>query len=284
MQLQRNGAKYMKYSSCITNPSIINHSFPEILQSFIDAGFDAIDIPGDPEKFPVKKIQEGLDSVKGKIRLGEITAAMNPGLDLIHPSESNRTKAINYVKYCIDCAQQLGSFTHFCFLSFPENLEKNPRTQLEKLAIDSIKQLSKYAEKADVRLLIEPLFKGDVSLVNRCEQAVSLYSKALGISEQDFLKGGRNFGLLQDLFHMHNEETDFLGALRTYNKCTYHIHVADHPRGLDFSRQDSGFVAQAIKELKKRNYPHYLSFESFDPNFGLASLKKSLMMLKSFES
>jgi D-psicose/D-tagatose/L-ribulose 3-epimerase len=276
--------KIMKYSSCITNPSIINQPFFGILQAFVDAGFDAIDIPGDTEKFSVKKIQEGMESFKGKIRLGEITAAMNPSLDLIHPSESNRNKAIDYVKYCIDTAAQLGSFTHFCFLSVPENLEKNPRTKLESLAIDSIKKLSNHAEKAGVRLLIEPLFKGDVSLINRCEQAVFIYSKALGISEDDFLKGGSNFGLLQDLFHMHNEEFDFLGALRKYNKCTYHIHVADHPRGLDFSRNDSGFVAQAIKELKTLNYPYLLSFESFDPKFGLSSLKKSLTQLKSFET
>ena len=274
----------MKYSSCITNPSIIDLPFSKILQAFVDAGFDAVDIPGDPKRFPVKMIEKEMTSFSDRIKIGEITAAMNPSLDLIHPSESVRTKAIEYVKYCIDAAAQLGSFTHFCFLSFPENLEKNPRERLESLAIGSIKKMAGYAEKVDVRLLIEPLFKGDVSLINRCEQAVSIYSRALGMNDEEFIKGKHKFGLLQDLFHMHNEEPNFMETLKKYNSITYHVHVADSPRGLDFTRSDSKFVSEAIKELKRLNYPHLLSFESFDPKFDLESLSASLKTLKSFES
>ena len=132
-------------------------------------------------------------------------------------------------------------------------------------------------------LLIEPLFKNDTSIINRAEQAVSLYAHALDMDIDTFINEQKKFGLLLDIFHMHNEESSIDDVLDNYIKITYHVHVADHPRGLDFTREDSIFVKNAITKLKELQYPHYVSFESFDPSVNLETLKGALEAIRTFE-
>lgn len=274
----------MKYSSCITNPSIINQPLDKILNTFVEAGFDGIDIPGEQDLFPVNKIKPVLDTFSNKIRVAEITAAINPNRDLINPDSQKRSLAINYIKYCIKTASKLGcNLTHMCFITNIDNLTNTPHDKLEKLGIEALKICSKEAENLGVKLLLEPLFKNDVTIVNTCDKAAELWSKALNIDIETFLQGKTNFGLLQDIFHMHHEESDLVGMLKKYSKITYHIHVADHPRGLDFTRTDSLFVSEAVHTIKQLNYNHYISFESFDPNYDLSKLKNALCSLKSLE-
>ena len=117
-----------------------------------------------------------------------------------------------------------------CFLSFPDNLKNHSREVLEKRAIESMRECIKFADDHHVRLLMEPLFKGDNSLINRADQAVELYCHALNMDVDTFLAGNHNYGLLLDLFHMHHEEKNLLDSIRKYLPITHHIHVADHPQ------------------------------------------------------
>lgn len=275
----------MKYSSCITNPSIITQPLDKILNAFVEAGFDGIDIPGEKDLFPIDKIKPILDTFSNRIKVAEITAAINPNRDLINPDPKKRNEAINYIKYCIETASKIGcNLTHMCFITNLDNLSNTPRDKLDKLGVEALKICSKEAENHGVKLMLEPLFKKDVTIVNTCDKAVELWSKALNIDIETFIQGRTNFGLLQDIFHMHHEESNLADSLKKYARITYHIHVADHPRGLDFTRADSKFVPEAIITLKKLNYPNFISFESFDSNYNLFSLKSALMTLKSFEN
>jgi len=270
----------MYFSSCITNPNIIIKPLNEIIEKFIEYGFDGIDLPCNEQLFPLKSIKNILESYSN-IKIPEITAMISTSLDLIHPDEKMRMKAINYIKRCIDYAAELNvNLTHMCFITFEENLTRNTREKLEKIAISAIKNCALYAEKMNVKLLIEPLYKGDVSLINRCEQAIELWCKALNIDESTFMNQNQ-FGLLQDIYHMHCEEIDLLSTIKKYNKITYHMHLADHLRGLDFTRPDSKFVKDAIKLLKHLNYSYYVSFETFDKSVSFDTLKNSLKILKS---
>jgi sugar phosphate isomerase/epimerase len=274
----------MKYSSCITNSPLFSQNFEEIIEKFVNFGFDGIDIPGDQINYPIQRIKPILESYSDKIQVAELTACMNPTLDLIHPDPSKRKKAVDYIKYCIETASELGNnLTHMCFLSFQENFDKNSRETLEKLAVNSIAECSKHAENLGVTLLIEPLFKGDVSLINRCDQAIDLLARAINMDPSEILRGGTKFGLLQDIFHMHHEEKDLLSTVEKYSNITYHVHVADHPRGLDFTRADSAFVAQTIKKLKSLKYAHYISFETFDDAWTLDKYEMALKNLRTFE-
>ena len=254
-----------------------------IMEKFVGFGFNGIDIPADVEHYPVAKIQPVIESFRDKICIPEITACINPSRDLTHPRKANRRKAMEYIKLCIDTAVALNvPSTHLCFISTPELLAREPRPRLEDHAVASLRTCMKYAQDCGVRLLLEPLFKGDNTIINRCDQAVALLSRALNISPPELLTMRKECGLLCDLFHMHHEEPDFLEAIRTYAPIIGHVHVADHIRGLDFTRPDSLFVMQGIAELRTRGYEGFISFESFDASVNFETLRRALEVLKTY--
>ncbi len=271
------------FSSCITNANIFGGSLEDIMEKFVAFGFDGIDIPADTEQYPIAKIQPVVESFRNKLPVPEITACMNPTRDLTHPAAANRKKAVNYIKLCVDTAVALNvSSTHLCFISTPELLAKESRPKLESHGVASLQECIKYAQECGVRLLLEPLFKGDNTVVNRCEQAVALFSRALKIDTKEFFGKTKDYGLLCDLFHMHHEEPDFLGAIRTYAPLIGHAHVADHPRGLDFTRPDSQFVRQGIEQLRASGYEGFVSFESFDSSVNFEGLRQALQVVKQY--
>ncbi|MFX0102963.1 MAG: sugar phosphate isomerase/epimerase family protein [Candidatus Hodarchaeota archaeon] len=272
----------MKFSTTITNPNIIEKPLEVILDALVDAGFDAIDVPGEPSSHPISKIKPILDSYSDKIKIGELTACINPTRDLINQDPVMRRKAIDYIKYCIEAAEELGcNLTHLCFITNDDNLNNTPRAKLEARAIDAIKECSSLAGDLGVKLMIEPLFKDDNTILNTAKQGVNLFAKALDIDAGTFIQGDQ-FGLLLDIFHMHHEEKDLLKTLGKYATIMFHGHVADHPRGLDFTRDDSIFVKKAIRRLDAIGYKSLVSFESFDPSVTLEALKDSLSTIKSF--
>ncbi len=271
------------FSSCITNGNIFGDSLEDIMEKFVAFGFDGIDIPADAEQYPIDKIQSVVESFHKKLPVPEITACMNPTRDLSHPTAANRKTAVNYIKLCVDTAVALNvPSTHLCFISTPQLLVKEPRPKLESRGVTSLQECIKYAQDHGVRLLLEPLFKGDNTIVNRCEQAVALFSRALKIDPKEFFGKTKEYGLLCDLFHMHHEEPDFVGALKKYAPLIGHAHVADHPRSLDFTRPDSQFVRQGIEQLRASGYEGFVSFESFDASVNFDTIQTALNVIKKF--
>ncbi len=273
----------MLFSSCITNANVFGAPLEDIMEKFVAFGFDGIDVPADKEHYPLAKIQPVVESFRNKLPVPEITACMNPTRNLTHPTAANRKRAVDYIKLCVDTAVALNvPSTHLCFISTPELLAKEPHLKLESRAVASLQECANYARNRGVRLLLEPLFKGDNTIVNRCEQAVALFSRALKIDSKEFFAKAKEYGLLCDLFHMHHEEQDFLGAIRTYAPLIGHAHVADHPRSLDFTRQDSKFVRQGIEQLQASGYEGFVSFESFDASVNFEGLHQALQVVKQY--
>ena len=269
----------LKYASTI---AFYNQPLPQILDVMIEGGFDAIDIPGDLKHYAPDTIRPYLTQVKDQIELGEITGVWGPNRDIINPDMEERKIGINYAMECITIAQELESdLTHMCFMTSPANLE-TPRAKLEEYAIIAIKKCFKLAQDYGITLMIEPLFKQDNTLVNTADQAMDLFCRALDIDEETFLRGSDEFGLLLDVFHMHHEEANLLDTLQKYRNVVKHIHIADHPRGLDFSRSDSKFTEEAIHKIQAINYQGLVSFEAI-PAVPLEEIGQALKTLKNFE-
>ncbi|MHA1820696.1 MAG: sugar phosphate isomerase/epimerase family protein [Promethearchaeota archaeon] len=274
----------MKFSSCITAPSIIGQKLDDIFAAFIEYGFEGVDIPCEPEIYPLDVIKTTYSSYSDKIGIGEITACINPNRDLMNPDKTKRNKAIDYIKTCIEFARDLGRpLTHLCFITTPEILRTHETQELYNLALDSFRKCLKFAEDNSVTLLLEPLYSGDNTIIKTSKQAVNFIADAMGLAPEDIIGGNINgIGLLQDLFHMHSEESDLIKSLRKYNRITKHIHLADHFRDLDFNFPESLFVKESLIELKKLNYDGFVSFESFNPRINLDTLKKALFYVKSY--
>nr|MDO8119188.1 TIM barrel protein [Candidatus Sigynarchaeota archaeon] len=171
------GILKMLFSTTITNPNIMNTSLDRILNILIEAGFDAVDLPGEPDLFPLATLKQAMNVYSGRIDVAEITACINPTRDLMNPDKIVRRKAVDYVKYCIDVASELGvNLTHACFITTPVILKRTGNAVLERNAIDSLKELARYAIDSGVKLMLEPLFSGDNTIVKTARDATALFS------------------------------------------------------------------------------------------------------------
>jgi sugar phosphate isomerase/epimerase len=94
--------------------------------------------------------------------------------------------------------------------------------------------------------------------------------------------GPQDFGLLLDIFHMHNEEWDLLRVIRDHESITMHVHIADHIHSLDFTRVDSTFVRSAISALRDASYVGYTSFGSFHPSVSFGVFAAALQVIKKY--
>ncbi|MEX2682648.1 MAG: sugar phosphate isomerase/epimerase family protein [Candidatus Sigynarchaeota archaeon] len=273
----------MRFSTTITNANIIGKPLGEILDKLAAAGFDAVDFPGEPDIYPLAAAKDTLASYAKKLPVAEVTACINPARSLMDPDEKARRKAVDYVNYCIDAAAELGvKLTHACFITTAEILQKTAPPALERAATASLKALAKHAKDAGVRLMLEPLFSGDNTIVKTADKAVALFSKALGMDVGTFMHGQKDFGLLLDIFHMHNEEPDMIKTIRDHAAITMHVHVADHVRSLDFTRADSAFVRSAVAAFRDMGYAGCISFESFHPSISFDALEAALRVIKTF--
>ena len=92
-------------------------------------------------------------------------------------------------------------------------------TEEWKWLVEGIKEVYAHAEKAGIRIAIEPLNRFETYLINRGDQALALADAV-----------GPNCGVCLDLFHMNIEESDILEAFRKARAASYDVHIADNNR------------------------------------------------------
>jgi 5-keto-L-gluconate epimerase len=105
------------------------------------------------------------------------------------------------------------------------------------------------AEKAGVRIALEPINRYETPFVNTAQEGVNLIRRV----------GAANLGLLLDTFHMNIEEPSIESSIRTTAGSIFHFHVADsnrwHPGAghLDF--------ASILAALTSTGYAGFVSGE-----------------------
>lgn len=267
----------MKYS---TTTFLFPAGLAEAFEWVAEAGFDAIDVPGDVERFPAEAVRELSESYP-KLALGEITGVWGPDKDLLNPRRDLREHALKYASSCVELAAETGSrLTHACFMTYPENLTGD-RERLVARALKALRQLIAEAEDRGVVLMVEPLFKGDVTLVNRVDQALSLWQVALGVDREAL--DDLPVGLLLDAYHMFNEEDSISKAVESAGKLVKHVHVADENRGTRFAGPPD-FLVETFRALERVGFAGLVSLEpiplDFDPS---RELDDVLARLKAVE-
>lgn len=114
---------------------------------------------------------------------------------------------------------------------------------------DALRECCEAAERAGVRLALEPVNRYESPLVNTVAQGLALIDEV----------AAPNLGLLFDTFHANIEETDIAASIRAVGSRLYHVHVADsnrwHPGAghLDF--------APVIAALRDAGYSDFVSGE-----------------------
>jgi hydroxypyruvate isomerase len=88
-----------------------------------------------------------------------------------------------------------------------------------KWLVEGVKEVYAHAEKAGIRIAIEPLNRFETYLINRGDQALALADAV-----------GPNCGVCLDLFHVNIEESDIHEAFRKCKGRIYDVHIADNNR------------------------------------------------------
>jgi D-psicose/D-tagatose/L-ribulose 3-epimerase len=221
------------------------------IERLAKAGYDAIEIGGEPATTDVDAVRRLLD--EHSLRLWGAVTLMVGGRDLLHEDAYVRRGSIEYVKDTIDLVAALGGEI---LTVVPSTVGKivpmgSPEDEWD-WAVASLKECQPHAEEKGVRLALEPLNRFETYFINRHDQALALAEDV-----------GGNCGVCLDIFHMNIEEADWAEAIRAAGDKLYAVHVADNNRMP--CGQGAIDWAAFIGTLEEAGYDEYLTVEFVVP-------------------
>ena len=184
-----------------------------VLEAIKAAGYDAVDIPGDPHKIDVKALRQLIDSIG--LEVAEVQGAWSfhhagESRDLASEDEKSRQRGIDYGKKCVDLAADLGGqFVEICSAQTPVPQIPFPKLPLHTLRsnfLASAREISEYAGDHNITILFEPLnrYEAYPGVLTSVYDAINLIDE-LGLP---------NLGIQPDIYHMNVAEASIPDALR----------------------------------------------------------------------
>ena len=199
-----------------------------------------------------KAIRQLADS--SHLSITYIAPLLRQKLDLNSLDESERNKAVNEVKSCIDEAAELGAERVEGLLSGPDAPRRNDAM---RALVDSLKEICAYGEEKRLGITLETM---DRDVEKKCLIGPAREAAALArMVRKDF----RNFGILYDMAHGPLLDEDPRSALALLKDYLVHIHVGNcvkvegnpafgdkHPRfGVDGGMHDVDDLTRFLKIL-----------------------------------
>jgi sugar phosphate isomerase/epimerase len=196
----------------------------EVLQAAKDAGYDGVDLPGDPTRMDGREWRErverfGLDVPEVLGAWGYYHAGEER--NLASPDKDKRQHAVRYANSTVDLAAEIGArFVELCAAQPAVPELPYPRQSIQTLRQnfrESIKEICGHAAERGVTILLEPLncYEGIPGVLTTVYEAIN-YVDDLGLE---------NLGIQPDVFHMNIEEGSILDAVRAAGKRIKHFHL-----------------------------------------------------------
>ncbi|NLJ86013.1 MAG: sugar phosphate isomerase/epimerase [Firmicutes bacterium] len=203
-----------------------NASLAEVALRASRLGFDGIELVGEPKLYQASEVNKLMQEHGLKVLS---ICGMHPGPEagdlrlLSHPDASERQKAIDYVKSCVDLAKETGARSVLVVPSLVGQPEVLTSKEVDiQFAIESLQVAGEYAKTQQIILTIEPINRYEVGLVNSIDDAIEM-AKAI---DNEYVR------IMGDTFHMQIEEADGIpNAIRRAGGYWFqHLHVADNTR------------------------------------------------------
>jgi sugar phosphate isomerase/epimerase len=174
------------------------------LQRISRLGIESIELSGEPTQYETKTTRALLK--KYGIRCwGAVTLTLGQrNLAAVDPDQ--RAATVDYMKSVVPVT--VGKV----------QAESTPETEWGWV-VEGLRELYAHAEKAGVRLALEPLNRFETYFLNRHDQALALAAEV-----------GPHCGVCLDFFHMSIEEADMFAAIRNVGPKLVDIHVAENNR------------------------------------------------------
>lgn len=195
---------------------------PETLETTVarlaDCGYDAIEISGEPEKYPLDETRATLE--KHAISCLGSVSIMTDGRGLTLGDKYQREGTILYLQ---DCVRMVGGLDGEIMTVVPATVGKiAPDASVEEewaWAVEGMQRVAEVAAELGVKIAIEPINRFETYFINRGDQALALADAV-----------GGDIGVCLDAFHMNIEEVDALAAIRQAGSRLLDFHVADSNR------------------------------------------------------
>lgn len=128
--------------------------------------------------------------------------------------------------------------------------DKNEQEISLERAINCLRECADYAQKKDVRLVLEAINRYESNYLNNAEQTVEFIVKV----------NSPIIGLHLDTFHMNIEEKSIVDTIKKYSSYLAHLHFADSNRWVPgFGHINFAEILDALKEV---NYDGYIGIEA----------------------
>ena len=181
-------------------------------------GYESIEISGTPDVYDTKHVRKVLKD--NGIRCWGAVTLMFHGLNLLAKDEAERANSVKYVKDCVTMVKELDGYEVTIVPGTVGKISPDATPDEEwQWAVESMKQIYDHAQKAGVKLAVEPLNRFETYFCTRAAQAIAL-AKATG----------PECGICLDAFHINMEEADPFEAIRSAKGMLVDFHVADTNR------------------------------------------------------
>ena len=227
-----------------------------VLEAISAAGYDAVDIPGNPQRIDAQAFRPLLDS--SGLEVAEVQGAWafhhaGEDRDLASEDEATRRKGIEYGKKCVDLAVDLGAtYFQICSSQTPIPQIPFPKLPLHTLRthfLTSSREICEYAAEHNIIVLFEPL--------NRYEAYPGVLTSVFdAINLMDDL-GLPNLGIQPDIYHMNIAESSISEALQAAGDRikVMHMNETNHY----FMGEGHADYRAIIKVLKELDFDGFLS-------------------------
>jgi len=240
-----------------------------ILEDLKATGYDGVEIPvfeGTPDQYG------NLGRLLDQIGLERTAITVIPSLDKnpLGEDAGQRKAAVDYLRYCVDCATALGAKQVAGPLTQTlGHFSGTAPTDAERMrALDVHREAGDHAATNGVKLVIEAVNRFETYFVNTMDDLAS-YLDSVG---HPAVTG------MYDTFHANIEETDPVAAFTRNKRHLSYVHISENDRGVP----GRGHVpwAKTIKAIKSSGYDAWLTIEAFGR--GLPELAAATRVWRDF--
>jgi D-psicose/D-tagatose/L-ribulose 3-epimerase len=194
----------------------------ETLSRIAAAGYDGVELPGEPERWRPAELRGWLgDHGLAPVALTASCTVPDTERDLAHPDPRIRGVAVDYIRRCLGLAAEIGAPLVQMIASGEPRLAPIATRDAEwAWSVGGMQAAAREAERAGVRIAVEPLNRYEAYLVTSAAEALA-YLDAVGSPW---------VGMTLDLFHANIEEPDIAASIRAAGSRLFHVQVADTTR------------------------------------------------------
>lgn len=248
---------------------VVWRGFEASIKKAADSGYDGVELAlkdasdVDPAQLGSWLTSAGIEV--SVISTGQVFAVS--GLYFTHPEAAAREKVVAVFKDLTDLAADYSQMINVGrvrgFVA-----EGQSREEAEGLFVETAQRICDYAASKGVTVIIEPVNRYEINLVNNLDQGAELLAKV----------GKENLGLMPDVFHMNIEDASISGSLIKHADLVKYIHLADSNRlapgqgHLDFDDVFTG--------LEKAAFDGWASVEIFPEPDADTAAKQAVEYLK----